>query len=565
MGRYMEIIEAMKNIFFIQVFVFLSFSSFCFGQALPFTRNKLNTQQNVKIVFVGDSVTGGFGLSDPEIIDGTSSPRSYASEFAYQLADRYADSNVVLISRSVQTTSSGLNTCVPAETQRYIQTVASPKRTITVIKDGVGGNNIYRYLARISGFYDGAAYRFPSGDNVLHGSAQGADAVFLMFGINDSLSSPDVSPCYPNSFYLGSRVGWKNLQTRGESLAEFANAYSVAIDWTRQLQPSAEIALLTPTWSNNSEGLANYVQQVKAISQQKLTALIDVNVVFVDHSSLGGVCSQGGWFNSASDCFHPNEKGHRAIGKFIFNEAFSFQSGWWSDPVKAGQGIFIDYSVGRFYSIFNIYHLAGRAAWLTSDALTIDYSSVSSFHALVQSPLREYSSGQTLNGVWNGSPSQNPSPGVMTLLLKNQSQSSLNLGSTTIELTKFDFAPGGNRAPVAYPSLTPVTGVWWNPSESGRGWEIEAQGNYVYMNGYMYDNYGNPTWYAVLATMSQPGVYTGTLIEFAGGQYFNGPHYFPYVINSNVGTVELSFINPQRGYLKLPNGRTTQIQRFPYR
>lgn len=170
-------------------------ASSTYSQVLPLTTNKLNSNANVKILFVGDSVTGGFGLiQPPSFVDSPSSPspRSYVAEFAYQLARRYSDSNVLLISRSMQTNSDGSANCTPGEQQRYVQQVAYPKRTITVIRDGVGGSNIYRYLARISGIYDGSQSRFPATDQVHGGSAANADTVFLMFGINDGAVNKSV-------------------------------------------------------------------------------------------------------------------------------------------------------------------------------------------------------------------------------------------------------------------------------------------------------------------------------------------------------------------------------------
>jgi hypothetical protein len=40
----------------------------------------------------------------------------------------------------------------------------------------------------------------------------------------------------------------------------------------------------------------------------------------------------------------------------------------------------------------------------------------------------------------------------------------------------------------------PDSGWYFNPNESGRGFNIEIQGNTLFMAGFIYDTAGNPIW-----------------------------------------------------------------------
>ncbi|HHL32719.1 MAG TPA: hypothetical protein ENJ41_09035, partial [Oceanospirillales bacterium] len=41
-------------------------------------------------------------------------------------------------------------------------------------------------------------------------------------------------------------------------------------------------------------------------------------------------------------------------------------------------------------------------------------------------------------------------------------------------------------------AFTPESGFWWNPDESGSGYAIEIQDNFLFMTLYVYDEAGNP-------------------------------------------------------------------------
>jgi uncharacterized repeat protein (TIGR02543 family) len=117
----------------------------------------------------------------------------------------------------------------------------------------------------------------------------------------------------------------------------------------------------------------------------------------------------------------------------------------------------------------------------------------------------------------------------------------------------------------ADPAVVPQTGFWYNPAESGRGFVIEQHGNSLFIGGFMYDLNGNAIWYASgPGSMSSGSTYTGTWQQYANGQTLTGPYVQDTVLNSNVGSITLTFQTPSAATLALPDGRIISLQRFPF-
>ncbi|HEX7272691.1 MAG TPA: hypothetical protein VF420_11135 [Casimicrobiaceae bacterium] len=119
--------------------------------------------------------------------------------------------------------------------------------------------------------------------------------------------------------------------------------------------------------------------------------------------------------------------------------------------------------------------------------------------------------------------------------------------------------PGGGAAPLAF---TPVTGLWWNPSESGSGYNVEVQQDVLVVTVYSYSTSGDPLWYIVVGRMLNAGsgvAATGTLDKFRGGQCASCM-YQPPAAMGNDGSITIDFSSPNSATLQLPGGRVTQIE-----
>jgi len=140
----------------------------------------------------------------------------------------------------------------------------------------------------------------------------------------------------------------------------------------------------------------------------------------------------------------------------------------------------------------------------------------------------------------------------------------MNDGTNTAALTGYTIPgavaqPGGGAAPLAF---TPVTGLWWNPNESGTGYNIQVQHGVLVATMFSYTPMGDPIWYLASGTMTNAAggvVATGTLDKFRGGQCASCM-YQMYAEMGNDGGITIAFSSPTAATLQLPNGRVTQIQ-----
>jgi hypothetical protein len=109
----------------------------------------------------------------------------------------------------------------------------------------------------------------------------------------------------------------------------------------------------------------------------------------------------------------------------------------------------------------------------------------------------------------------------------------------------------------------PETGWWWNPLEGGRGFYVEVQGSTLLFSGYMYSANGQPVWYLSNGQMQSPGVYQGSLLEYAGGQTLTGGYMQPSS-TVNLGPMTLQFSDQQNATLTLPSGQQVPLTRFRF-
>ncbi len=119
--------------------------------------------------------------------------------------------------------------------------------------------------------------------------------------------------------------------------------------------------------------------------------------------------------------------------------------------------------------------------------------------------------------------------------------------------------PGGGAAPLAF---TPATGLWWNPSESGSGYNIQVQRGMLVLTMYSYTAGGDPIWYLGVGPMANAGArvaVTGTLDKFRGGQWASCM-YQPPSMTGNDGAFTIMFSSPNAATVRLPGGRVTTIQ-----
>ena len=134
--------------------------------------------------------------------------------------------------------------------------------------------------------------------------------------------------------------------------------------------------------------------------------------------------------------------------------------------------------------------------------------------------------------------------------------------------------------PTTFAPLVPgvLSGLWWNPSESGWGIHLTQRRNTIFAAWFTYDPLGVPRWYVASNCSISPPLSCPECIEkaFCSGSLFevNGPRFFrdPFdtrmVQTTNVGVLQLEFAdrnNAKMSYVLGNQTRTLPIQRQVFR
>jgi alpha-tubulin suppressor-like RCC1 family protein len=127
--------------------------------------------------------------------------------------------------------------------------------------------------------------------------------------------------------------------------------------------------------------------------------------------------------------------------------------------------------------------------------------------------------------------------------------------------------PCGSALPA---SPGPLSGLWWNPDESGWGIDFTQRRDVVFAAWFTYDATGNPAWY-VASSCAMPsgqtgasGTCNGTLYRVTGPAFF-GAAFDPSRVNvAQAGTLQVSFDDASHASMTYAVGsqsRTVALQR----
>ena len=109
-------------------------------------------------------------------------------------------------------------------------------------------------------------------------------------------------------------------------------------------------------------------------------------------------------------------------------------------------------------------------------------------------------------------------------------------------------------------AATPQSGWWWNASEPGRGYFIEATNGAFYTGSFLYDGTGNPIWFATGPGQTTSSGFSGVLGTYGGGQTLTGSYRTPTGPTS-AGQASFSFSDASHGTILWPGG-TVPIVRY---
>ena len=110
----------------------------------------------------------------------------------------------------------------------------------------------------------------------------------------------------------------------------------------------------------------------------------------------------------------------------------------------------------------------------------------------------------------------------------------------------------------------PTQGLWYNPQESGRGYDIDLQGDTMIVTTYVYEQSGDPIWYLSSGPYDHnTGIFASTYDSYSGGQCFGCPYHAPTAQSGAAGPITITFHTNQTATLTF-NGGSTEIVKYAY-
>lgn len=96
-------------------------------------------------------------------------------------------------------------------------------------------------------------------------------------------------------------------------------------------------------------------------------------------------------------------------------------------------------------------------------------------------------------------------------------------------------------SPISH-AFQPESGWYWNPNESGRGFNIEIQDDKLFVAAFVYDASGTAKWYTAGGNVSASGIFSGQLSSVTNGQCIGCAYRAP-TSESSPGNISIKFIN----------------------
>jgi photosystem II stability/assembly factor-like uncharacterized protein len=229
------------------------------------------------------------------------------------------------------------------------------------------------------------------------------------------------------------------------------------------------------------------------------------------------------------------------------------ETGWWWYSAESGRGFSIEVSGNTMFMAGYLYSTNLKPIWYISQGTRAS-------NGVYQGTIQQFSGGQTLAGSYQA-PSYVGAVGTVTLSFDTTTSGRMTWPGGTVPIARYEFSTNGVSLGAA--AGMPQKGWWWASSESGRGYFIEVQNSVLFMAYYMYDSTGQAVWYITTGAMTSTALYSGSLIEFGGGQVLGGAYNAP-TTSTILGTVTLTFSSQTTGTLTLPNGSSVAITRYTF-
>ena len=200
------------------------------------------------------------------------------------------------------------------------------------------------------------------------------------------------------------------------------------------------------------------------------------------------------------------------------------QTGWWWNPAESGRGFFVESHDGVTFIGAYFYDEDGHPKWLVAGGANADSYNYTG-------NLLDLSGGQTLYGAYVAPGSPNV-VGQVSVHFVDDTHGTLTWPGGVVPIERQIFGTGDA-------AFDAETGWWWNADQSGTGFSVEIQGQYLFVVGFMYEDGGRPVWYFTAGPMNDDATYHGDVLQLANGQTMGGPYKAP--TSTKIGTVDIAF------------------------
>ena len=224
-------------------------------------------------------------------------------------------------------------------------------------------------------------------------------------------------------------------------------------------------------------------------------------------------------------------------------------SGVWWNPAENGRGYTIEVRGNTLVFYTYLFDAAGNATWYGG-------ANTMNLNGTVDVQLQEYAGGQSLLGSYKAPLVK----GIVTnarLACSTSTTCTLTWAGGTVPIQKFQYAGSPKYA------NSPESGLWWDPSASGRGYFVDVQGDTFAFYAYLFDQSGRAGWHLSAGKLNPDGSYDGQLQEYGGGQSLLSTYRQAPTVKNNVGSVHWSCATTTSCQMTWPGG-TVPVQRFAF-
>ena len=266
-----------------------------------------------------------------------------------------------------------------------------------------------------------------------------------------------------------------------------------------------------------------------------------------------GACGGGG-------AEAPDEpvRAQQALKASAFDAGTAFRGhGTWWNPGEPGTGFFIEAQLATAIVTFYVFDDAGQPTWYAASGPFTQAGAAFQFNGTLQ----RFQGGQAASSTVPRQPTSTTAGAVAITFDGDTAQ--VQLPGRSFTARKY-FATPSSRGGSA---RAPETGVYWNPSESGRGYTVESDGETAVVGVFHYEATGGaPTWNlsVVPLTRTAPSFNTAPFLGYTGGQTLDGA-FRQAPTQAEDGTFSLTFSTVCTGQLRFPRlPATVNLRRFSF-